>query len=119
MVIMPRLTSIILVLVFLTWILPLGVFIAPSKEKLFCDGQRAVCLCSHMAGKHKHPSEPSKTIAKGEASAQKEHSGFSSSHYDAASASGGNNAQAFLYFSRHKNLYSLLVSFPVDHVPKA
>lgn len=32
---------------FFIWILPLGVFIKPAQEKLACDGQRAVCMCSH------------------------------------------------------------------------
>ncbi len=32
---------------FFLWILPLGVFIKPSQEKVACDGQRAICMCSH------------------------------------------------------------------------
>ncbi len=32
---------------FFLWILPLGVFISPANEKMACDGQRAICLCSH------------------------------------------------------------------------
>ena len=31
---------------FLVWVLPLGVFIAPQQEELACNGQRAICLCS-------------------------------------------------------------------------
>lgn len=29
----------------------MGVFIAPSKEKMLCGGQRAVCLCSGKVAK--------------------------------------------------------------------
>lgn len=35
-------------LLFFIWILPLGIFIKPSFEKFACDGQRAICLCSHV-----------------------------------------------------------------------
>lgn len=43
---MSRLISIIVIGIFILWLIPLGVFISPSKEKLLCGGQRAVCLCS-------------------------------------------------------------------------
>jgi hypothetical protein len=33
------------VLLFFVWLLPLGVFIKPSQEKVVCDGQRAICMC--------------------------------------------------------------------------
>ncbi len=33
-------------IVFFVWLLPLGVFIKPSQEKVVCDGQRAICMCS-------------------------------------------------------------------------
>ena len=35
------------VLLFFIWILPLGFFIKPAQEKFACDGQRALCLCTH------------------------------------------------------------------------
>jgi len=31
---------------FILWILPLGVFIKPSQEKIVCDGLRAMCMCT-------------------------------------------------------------------------
>ncbi len=40
-------------LLFFIWILPLGIFIKPSQEKIACDGQRAICLCSHAKSKIK------------------------------------------------------------------
>src|SRR5262245_15978819 len=58
-----RLIRTILAFVFLLWLLPLGIFIAPSKEKLLCDGQRAICLCSHAASLGKKQ-DTGKTLAK-------------------------------------------------------
>ena len=48
---MHRLTAIFLTAVFILWLIPLGIFIAPSKEQLLCGGQRAVCLCSGKTAK--------------------------------------------------------------------
>lgn len=39
--------------VFFVWLLPLGIFIKPSQEKIACGGQRAICLCSHQQAKLK------------------------------------------------------------------
>lgn len=44
---MRYLISILTVLLFFIWILPLGVFIKPSQEKMTCGGKRAICMCSH------------------------------------------------------------------------
>ncbi len=41
------LISLLTTVLFLIWILPLGIFIKPSQEKIACNGQRAICLCSH------------------------------------------------------------------------
>ncbi len=37
----------LVIFLFLIWLLPLGVFIKSSNEKVACDGQRAVCMCHH------------------------------------------------------------------------
>ena len=50
---MPRLISALVLLIFFIWILPLGVFIKPSQEEKACNGQRAICLCSHLIAKQK------------------------------------------------------------------
>jgi hypothetical protein len=42
---MKNITVLFLLLNFIFWILPLGIFIKPSHEKLACDGQRAICMC--------------------------------------------------------------------------
>ncbi len=56
-------------LVFLIWILPLGIFIKPSQEKVACNGQRAICLCTHRLGKPVAKSAAYKGIG----AAQKKH----------------------------------------------
>ncbi len=42
---MKRFLPAVISLVFFIWILPLGIFIKPSQEKIACGGQRAICLC--------------------------------------------------------------------------
>jgi hypothetical protein len=92
---MRRWISLILLVVFFSWIVPIGVFIAPSKEKLLCDGQRAICLCSHSGGS------------------------FSASQYDLAALFIDENSRSLLYLSRAQSFYQLLVCRSIDHVPKA
>ena len=46
---MRRLILSLTVVLFFVWLLPLGIFIKPSQEKVACDGQRAICMCCcHM-----------------------------------------------------------------------
>lgn len=45
---MQRTLSLTVLAIFFIWILPLGAFIKPSQEKKVCNGQRAICLCSHL-----------------------------------------------------------------------
>jgi len=40
-----RLISSLTFVLFFIWLLPLGIFIKPSQEKVVCDGQRAICMC--------------------------------------------------------------------------
>jgi hypothetical protein len=50
---MKRFLSFLTSFLFLIWILPLGVFIKPSQEKEFCNGRRAICLCTKLMAKMK------------------------------------------------------------------
>ncbi len=116
---MTRFTAIIILSVFALWLLPLGVLVKPSQEKLFCGGQRAICLCSHMKAKAKasHAAEPVMTVTP---SANKEAAGFSSSAFDVtALLRPAGSAGAVQYISSQHNFYNLSVSRPVEHVPKA
>jgi hypothetical protein len=115
---MRRLVSSILMFVFVSWLLPLGVFIKPSQEKIFCGGQRAICLCSHMKTKNKN-AEAVKTIAKTNTGAQKEESSGSSHHYDVLLRLASSAQNAAAQFTRPAFLYQILVSRPVEHIPKS
>ena len=48
---MKQLLILFLLISFILWVLPLGVFIKPSLQKLACDGQRAICMCHAMLPK--------------------------------------------------------------------
>ncbi|MCA9401255.1 MAG: hypothetical protein KC713_06485 [Candidatus Omnitrophica bacterium] len=43
--------DITILVIFLIWILPLGIFIKPDMEKKACNGRRAICLCRHLITK--------------------------------------------------------------------
>jgi hypothetical protein len=107
-------------LLFFIWILPLGIFIKPSQEKMACNGQRAICLCSHLVAKQE-PKNAGKTIYKGSGSAQKEQngSGGSSHHFLHAQKKPQINKQISLYRQQQSSMYSLLVIRSIEHVPKA
>lgn len=106
-------------LLFLIWILPLGIFIAPSKEKIGCNGQRAFCMCSHMTTKQQQ-NDAGKTVYKGSSDSQKEQNGAGgSSHYFLpAQKKDQDYLQFSLYDQKQSLLYSLLSARPIEHVPK-
>ncbi len=73
------LTSLILV-VFVIWLLPLGIFIKPAQEKMACNGQRAVCLCTNLLKKAQAKGFVASTVVRN-TSSQKEFSSGGASHY--------------------------------------
>ena len=106
-------------LLFFIWILPVGIFIKPSQEKIACNGQRAICLCSHLMAKQE-AKNVGKTIYKGSGSSQKEQngSGGSSNQFIAAQKKDQVNRQISLYHQQQSSFYSLLVVRSIEHVPK-
>lgn len=48
---MKKLASGIILIIFTAWVLPLGAFFKPEQEKTACNGERAICLCTHIAKK--------------------------------------------------------------------
>ena len=117
---MRKLLAALTCLLFFIWILPLGIFIKPSLEKLACNGQRAICLCSHLMPKQA-AKNASKAIYKGSGGAeQKEHSGpdGSSHHFLFAQKKNQINRQLSLYRRQQSFLYSSLVIRSIEHVPK-
>jgi hypothetical protein len=115
-----RQVAVFITVLFFIWILPLGVFIKPSQEKVACGGQRAICLCSHTEAKVKS------TPVKGY--------GFhkSAENNKEASASGGTGHS---YLAAHHLLQKLLTALvlnestylayrnpfvsSIEHIPKA
>ena len=107
------------VLLFFIWILPLGVFIKPSQEKMACNGQRAICLCSHLIAKQA-AKDVGKTIYNGSGESPKEQNGSSGSSNPFLSVQKKSqvNRQVSLYHQQQSVLYSLLVVRSIEHVPK-
>ncbi len=108
-------------LLFLIWILPLGIFIKPSQEKLACNGQRAICLCSHLMAKQLAKTTGKPIYKGGGTTEQKEHSapGGSSHYFSVAQKKNQINKHFSFYHQQQSCLYSLLVARSIDHVPKA
>ncbi|MDP2652900.1 MAG: hypothetical protein Q8Q08_02590 [Candidatus Omnitrophota bacterium] len=44
-----KILYVIIIFCFCAWLLPLGIFVSPSKEDKVCGGRRAVCLCTHAS----------------------------------------------------------------------
>jgi hypothetical protein len=116
---MLRLRNILVVIVFVLWILPLGVFIKPTDEKKVCGGQRAICLCSHIIkGKDDrskkiilaHPPSPEKENAP---------SGGNNGQFLAVNVNNPNPLLSAKLLHHTPNLYSLIVCKSIEHVPKA
>ena len=118
---MQRLGASLIVGVFLVWLLPLGIFIKPSQERIACDGQRAICMCHHSIEKIK--SSPIEGFGfKNNAGSNKE-----------SSASNGGAGNYFLVSNIHTqnvlsifllNRQTLLAEVEplfrsIEHVPKA
>jgi hypothetical protein len=69
---MKRPLALFLIISFILWILPLGVFIRSSLEKFACDGQRAICMCRALVPKSSGQAMEPGTALKAGASASKE-----------------------------------------------
>ncbi|MCA9398792.1 MAG: hypothetical protein KC618_03500 [Candidatus Omnitrophica bacterium] len=114
-----KITQIIILICFVTWIVPLGAFIKPSQEDEMCNGRRSICLCTHFLAKHKAElakvksfratPAPQKQIARDMLSspdfiASRFHLSFFDQH------TGYNVDQIWLY--------DFFYSRPIEHVPK-
>ncbi len=115
---MHRFVSSIVLILFFVWILPLGVFIKPSQEKLACDGLRLICMCSNIT--KSTAKNNAKIIYKGSGSVQKEPSsaGGSSQQFLLTFNKNRNDQHVSFYDQEYSHLYSLLVTRPIEHVPK-
>ncbi|MFA5117446.1 MAG: hypothetical protein WC695_01180 [Candidatus Omnitrophota bacterium] len=117
-----RLSVVALIFLFFIWILPLGVFIKPSQEKLVCGGQRAICLCGSRPGQTKTAPTQQRGCLQIKVTTSEE-DGVSGSgagnYYLAANLSGGESLNAFTF--EHSTNVPYLEPFlkSIEHVPKA
>ncbi|OGX26431.1 MAG: hypothetical protein A2787_06935 [Omnitrophica WOR_2 bacterium RIFCSPHIGHO2_01_FULL_48_9] len=77
---MLRWISALILLCFSIWLIPLGAFIAPSREVKVCGGQRAICLCSRNF-KSPAPASAGKMWGKG-GRAQKDPGAYGAASHD-------------------------------------
>lgn len=111
--------AVISAVIFLIWILPLGVFIKPDQEEKACAGQRAICLCSKLIVKQISKSVV-KIIAQSSSSATQKESAGGASHYFLSTFD-------VPYFTAQISRFELDAALsnqfsfinPAEHVPKA
>jgi len=105
-------------LLFFIWILPLGVFIKPSQEKLACNGQRLICLCS-LKGKMRQKNGGKILFQNASGPHKEEGSPGGASHYFVSAKNKDHaNNRLFRYFDQQSFLYSFLINRSIEHVPK-
>ena len=118
---MQRLVTLLIVGLFFIWILPLGVFIKPSQEKIACDGQRAICLCHMQVAKAHSSGHSDKPMLAHNNGSNKEaaSSGGGANQFLACAILNGVNERISRYFGSPQHIPSLLLVRNIDHVPKA
>ncbi len=116
---MRKSVTFIIVGLFFIWILPLGVFIKPEKAKKACNGQRAICLCSHLIAK-KMVKRGAKILVKNATSSNKEANGpGGASHYFILGLANQKNILQDIFLLKNENyLYSSLFYKSIEHIPK-
>jgi hypothetical protein len=118
---MQRPIQALITLLFFIWLLPLGIFIKPSAEKIACDGQRAICLCHfHQAPTKKssdsstHPLWSQSTGSNKEANAK----GDGSHPFQLSQIRQTVKTAQLNFFESSSQIPSLLLVSPIEHVPK-
>lgn len=117
---MRRTVSLLVLVLFLVWILPLGVFIKPADEQKVCAGQRAICLCTHKMTQDK-PAGAGKIMLTNTGALNKESFSPAGASHDFWSA---DLAETFRHgrmidFLDPTVLSPLLFIKQIEHVPKA
>ena len=104
---------------FILWVLPLGVFIKPSQEKLACDGQRAMCMCHALVPKHSDKAmEPGMALKAGP-SANKENSpGSGGNLFVSARPPAALNLKPAFFFENQFLCYKNPFLSALEYVPK-
>jgi hypothetical protein len=115
---MKRALSLFLLVSFILWVLPLGVFIKPCQEKLLCDGQRAMCMCCMMKPKASDKAMEAGIVLKAGTSSNKENpSGGGNSFVSAKPALVLNSPFASFLDDQHL-CYKTPFLAAVEYVPK-
>ena len=115
-----RLIYFIICIVFIAWLLPLGVFIKPSEEQIACGGQRAICMCHMQTAKAKQSIPGVFILTANQGSHKETHSSVSgSNYYVAAHQDVLLIAKVFDPFDVSSHAIALLAARGIEHVPKA
>ena len=118
---MNRFFCLFLSTVFFLWILPLGVLIKPAQQMLFCGGQRAICLCTHLVNKSLEKTGGQVVVRAADralSSNEVRSNGGSVFPYIFIADEALSLVEPAGADSQERSLYALSVSRPIDHVPK-
>jgi len=107
-----------LVTSFILWILPLGVFIKPSAEKLACDGQRAMCMCHALVLKIADKAIEHGLAYKTGTSSNKENSSGGGNYFVSAKPAVALNLQLTSLFDNQFLSYKSPYLAALEYVPK-
>jgi hypothetical protein len=116
---MNKLLSSFLVISFILWILPLGIFVKPSQEKLACDGQRAICMCHALVLKESDKAMEAGINLKAGSSTNKENSSAGAGNYFvSAKPKVILNLHATSFFENQYHCYKNPFLASLEYVPK-
>jgi len=116
---MKKLPAVLIIVSFIFWILPLGVFIKPSLEKLACDGQRAMCMCHALVFKSSDKAMGPGMILKAAPSTNKENPSGSSNYFVSAKPIIMLKLHSASIFDNQIFYYKNPFLSPLETVPKA
>jgi len=116
---MKKLLASFLLVSFILWVLPLGVFIKPSLQKLACDGQRAMCMCHAFIPKSVDKAmEPGMALKAGGAANKENSSGGGSNYFVSARPAVTLNLHLTSFFENQHLCYKSPFLAALEYVPK-
>jgi hypothetical protein len=115
---MKRSIASFLIIGFILWVLPLGVFIKPSQEKFACDGQRAMCMCHIFMPKSPDNAMESGAALKAGSSANKENASGGGNYFVSAKPTLALNSPFASFFENQHHCYNDPYLATLEYVPK-
>jgi hypothetical protein len=112
-----RVISFSVLILFTLWILPLGVFVRPSDEKKFCDGQRAICLCKHLIDKQMAKNAGKILLRSMTASPEKESGSSSGPQFLLADAFSLDKSDQVVALLDEDKIHSFQFIRTIEHIP--